>query len=101
MLDLKLPQCRGLDVLHWARGNPVLRPIAFVVLTSSAERRDLARADELGARFYLVKPPRPETLAETLTVLRVEWGEMPHVRRGVADDLLRGLAPARVPPPAV
>jgi hypothetical protein len=42
-----------------------------VILTSSAEQRDLAAARECGARFYIVKPPRAKTLAEIMTILRM------------------------------
>jgi CheY-like chemotaxis protein len=100
MLDLKLPRCRGLDVLQWARSQPACRRMAFVVLTSSAERRDLVRADELGARYYLVKPPRTTTLAEMLAVLRAEWRAVSQPRLAIADDLLRSLGPGDLGAPA-
>jgi CheY-like chemotaxis protein len=100
MLDLKLPRCRGLDVLQWARSQPGFQRMVFVVLTSSAERCDLVRADDLGARFYLVKPPRAATLAEMLAVLRAEWRAESQSRLAIADDLLRGLGRGGLAPPA-
>ena len=73
LLDLKLPLRHGLEVLEWMRTVPALAKITVVALTSSAEHRDLGRARERGARFYLVKPPRAKTLIEMMDVLRAEW----------------------------
>jgi CheY-like chemotaxis protein len=74
-LDLKLPLCHGLEALEWIRGQPKLQKIIVVILTSSAEQRDLKGARELGARYYLVKPPAVETLAELMAILRGEATE--------------------------
>jgi CheY-like chemotaxis protein len=73
LLDLKIPLQSGLEVLAWMRQQPNLQRIVVVVLTSSAEPRDLKTARELGARFYLVKPPKAETLSAIMAVLRAEW----------------------------
>jgi CheY-like chemotaxis protein len=72
LLDLKLPFRNGLEVLGWIRSRPELRGLEVVVLTSSAEPRDLASARQLGARFYLVKPPKLQALANLLAVFRAE-----------------------------
>ena len=55
LLDLKLPFVMGLDVLKWIRQQSDLTPIV-VILTSSAEEKDIATAYRLGANAYLVKP---------------------------------------------
>jgi CheY-like chemotaxis protein len=73
LLDLKLPLHNGLEVLEWMRRDPKLVRVTVVVLTSSAEQRDLRNARELGARFYLVKPPKSQTLASMMGLLRSEW----------------------------
>lgn len=62
LLDLKLPLHGGLDVLEWMRQQPALAGLPVVVLTSSAELRDIIRAHRLKARAYLVKPPSADTL---------------------------------------
>ncbi|PTX94641.1 response regulator [Opitutus sp. ER46] len=56
-LDLKLPLRSGFEVLEWIRAQPALRGTAVIVLSSSAEARDVRRAYELGAHGYLVKYP--------------------------------------------
>jgi CheY-like chemotaxis protein len=73
LLDLKLPLRSGLEVLEWIRGEPGLMSLPVVVLTSSAEHRDLAASRDLGARFYLLKPPTPRTLSELISLYRAEW----------------------------
>ena len=65
-LDLKLPFIHGFEVLQWIRGQPLLRHISVLILTSSPEESDRARAKALGAKAYLVKPPTPESLLEAL-----------------------------------
>jgi CheY-like chemotaxis protein len=71
-LDLKLPYVHGLEVLEWIRQQPHLRDLEVVVLTSSAEERDQKRAFELGVKTYLVKPPKPEVLSQTLRAVLSE-----------------------------
>jgi hypothetical protein len=56
LLDLKLPKVHGLEVLAQWKANPVSRAIPVVVLTSSAEDKDIATAYSLGANSYIVKP---------------------------------------------
>lgn len=73
-LDLKLPRRSGHDVLAWIATQPDLAPAPVIVLTSSAEARDLQRSRELGALHYLVKPPAPEALAELIEMHRSGFG---------------------------
>jgi CheY-like chemotaxis protein len=54
VLDLGLPDIDGLDVLVTLRERRVPTPV--VVLTARGEAADRARALELGAAEYLVKP---------------------------------------------
>ena len=47
LLDLKLPKVDGLEVLKQVKGDPNLRTIPIVVLTSSREEQDLLRSYNL------------------------------------------------------
>jgi CheY-like chemotaxis protein len=69
LLDLKLPLRHGFEVLQAIRLQPVIASLPVVVLTSSAEQRDIQRAGELGAQAFLVKPPSSQVLAETVRVM--------------------------------
>jgi CheY-like chemotaxis protein len=70
LLDLKLPLTPGLEVLQILRTQPALADLMVVVLTSSAETRDVLRAHELGAQAFLVKPPAPKTIATAVSAIR-------------------------------
>lgn len=56
LLDLKMPKVDGLDVLRAVKGDPRLRSIPIVMVTSSREERDLVMSYRLGANAYVVKP---------------------------------------------
>ena len=43
-------------MLRQVKGDPQLRTIPVVVLTSSREEQDLARTYDLGVNAYVVKP---------------------------------------------
>jgi CheY-like chemotaxis protein len=63
-LDLKLPLRSGFEVLQWIRARPALEHVVVLVLSSSAETRDVADAFALGAQGYLVKYPAPAVFLE-------------------------------------
>jgi CheY-like chemotaxis protein len=74
MLDLKLPRRSGIEVLEWMNRHDDLAQLPVIVLTSSAELRDIQRTRELGALHYLVKPPAVEVLAELVETHRSGFG---------------------------
>lgn len=73
VLDIKIPGPTGLEVLAWVREDPTLRGIPVVMLTSSREERDIARARELGAADYLVKPTEFPRLVGILEGIALRW----------------------------
>ncbi len=56
LLDLKLPKIDGLQVLAMIRNSPRTQNLVVVVMTSSAENRDLKACYDLGVNSYIVKP---------------------------------------------
>jgi CheY-like chemotaxis protein len=56
LLDLKMPKVNGLEVLRAMKGDPALRSVPVVMLTSSREEGDLVQSYELGVNAYVVKP---------------------------------------------
>lgn len=56
LLDLRLPKVDGLEVLAHIKSSPTLSYIPVVILTTSDAEKDLARAYELKANAYVVKP---------------------------------------------
>lgn len=73
LLDLKLPRVDGLEVLRQLKETPRLRRLPVVVLTSSREQRDLARAFEYGANAYVVKPVEFGAYCEALAQVLAFW----------------------------
>jgi CheY-like chemotaxis protein len=51
-----MPKVNGLEVLRIVKGDPALRALPVVVLTSSREEQDLIRSYDLGVNGYVVKP---------------------------------------------
>ena len=56
LLDMKMPRLGGLDVLRRLRADERTKLIPVVVLTSSAEDRDIIESYQVGVNSYLVKP---------------------------------------------
>lgn len=56
VVELKLPGMEGLQLLEQIRGNPRLRDVPVIVLTSLASEKMVARAFALGADDYVLKP---------------------------------------------
>ncbi len=56
LLDLKLPKIDGIQILEMIRRSPLTRNLVVVVMTSSAESRDLQACYDLGVNSYIVKP---------------------------------------------
>lgn len=73
LLDLKLPRVDGLEVLRQLKAHPALRRIPIVVLTTSAESQDVARAYELGVNSYIVKPVDFDKFMEVASQIEIYW----------------------------
>ena len=76
LMDLKLPYVLGLDVLKWIRSQDQLKSVIVVVLTSSRQDADIAKAYSLGANSYLVKPPDVHQLEAMVKRIKEYWMEM-------------------------
>ena len=73
-LDLKMPKVDGIEVLRQIKGDPELRYIPVVMLTSSREEADLVKTYELGVNAYVVKPVGFDQFTEAIRQLGVFWG---------------------------
>lgn len=70
MLDLKMPQTSGFEVLQWIRKQPSLEAVVVVMMSGSRNDSDIERAYSLGANKYLVKPTKFEDLVRLMETLK-------------------------------
>jgi CheY-like chemotaxis protein len=56
LLDLNLPRLSGHEVLAQMKGDPSLRRIPVVVLSTSTVAEDVRRSYDLGAAAHVAKP---------------------------------------------
>lgn len=77
LCDLKMPRVDGFRFLQWLRNESpdALRRIPVIVMSALANERDVNRAYELGANFYMIKPIKSKTFRERLHLLGILWSE--------------------------
>ena len=73
LLDLKLPKVDGIDVLRTIKGDPRLKLVPVVVLTSSHEESDVVSTYGLGTNSYIVKPVDFEQFTQVVRQLSFYW----------------------------
>jgi CheY-like chemotaxis protein len=73
LLDLKLPRVNGLEVLREIKSDPRTTHIPVVVLTSSAEEKDLIEGYHLGVNSYIQKPVDFDRFRETIRQVGLYW----------------------------
>lgn len=73
LLDLKMPDIGGLDILRKVKNTTHLKRIPIIILTSSKERKDLEESYDSGANSYLVKPVSYSAFVEMIKALDTYW----------------------------
>lgn len=73
LLDIKMPRVDGIEVLRYILDDEHLRTIPVVMLTSSAEERDIVESYKLGANSYIVKPVDPDDFYRVVTEVGLYW----------------------------
>ncbi len=73
LLDLKLPQMPGLEVLAWIRSTAAVATTPVVVLTSSRQESDIETAQRRGANAFVVKPASSDQRLEFVKHLIGFW----------------------------
>ncbi|MGV3550576.1 response regulator [Rhizobium sp.] len=76
LLDLNMPGLDGRRVLAILKGDNDLRRIPVVVLTTSADERDIEECYQLGANTYIQKPVDLDGLFAAVQRLKDYWFEI-------------------------
>ena len=76
LLDLHLPGTDGRELLAEIKKDDGLKKIPVVVLTSSADERDVVRCYENGASSYIIKPVSFSGFMEAIQRLKDYWFEI-------------------------
>lgn len=66
LLDLNLPRRDGREVLSDIKGDPKLRAIPVVVLTTSSAEEDILRSYDLHANAFVTKPVDFDSFIEVI-----------------------------------
>lgn len=70
LLDVKLPDADGFEILQKLRAHPVFKTVPVIMLTGSATRESVIRGLAAGADGYMTKPFEAESLIRAVrTVL--------------------------------
>jgi CheY-like chemotaxis protein len=73
LLDLNMPGTDGRQVLAELKGDPDLKTIPVVVLTTSTDHRDISSSYLAGASSYVTKPVDVDGFMRTIAVLKSWW----------------------------
>lgn len=76
LLDLNMPRMDGREALEEIKGDPELRRIPVVVMTTSSAEEDIFRSYDLGAASFITKPITFEGLVTVMRGLGAYWVEL-------------------------
>ncbi len=73
LLDLRLPKLDGIEVLRQIRSEPSLCSIPICMLTTSADKADIASCYAAGANSYVTKPVKYQEFVDKVKELGRFW----------------------------
>ena len=76
LLDLNMPKMDGREALKVIKGDPDLRGIPVVVLSTSRLDEDVIKSYQLGVNSFITKPVTFSGLVEAMNVLGRYWLEI-------------------------
>ncbi|MGF1642910.1 MAG: Hpt domain-containing protein [Thiotrichales bacterium] len=66
LLDIEMPRMDGFELASHIRGNPAIKDIPIIMITSRTGKKHRDRAQELGIDHFLGKPYQDQILIETI-----------------------------------
>jgi CheY-like chemotaxis protein len=76
LLDLNMPRMDGREALAEIKGDPELRQIPVVVLTTSKAEEDIVGTYDLGVNSFITKPVTFAALVEVMQTWSRYWFEI-------------------------
>ena len=76
LLDLNMPRKDGFEALKEIKGDPDLRTIPVVVLTTSKAEEDIYRSYDLGVNSFISKPVTFDGLVDAMKTIGRYWFEI-------------------------
>lgn len=73
MLDLKMPELGGMEVLRWLKDHSECRLIAKIILSGSNVEKDVEEAYQLGVNAFFTKPGSFHELQELMRLVVGYW----------------------------
>jgi len=69
LLDIRMPQVDGVEVLRQVKQDPELRKVPVIMLTTTDDPREVERCHAIGCASYIVKPVDYEKFADAIKSL--------------------------------
>jgi CheY-like chemotaxis protein len=69
LLDIRMPQVDGVEVLRRLKGDPELRKVPVIMLTTTDDPREVERCHAIGCASYIVKPVDYDKFAKAVEQL--------------------------------
>lgn len=64
IVDINMPKMDGYSMMRMIRDDPSVRMIPAVMISTEGGPKDVVKAFEAGANFYLQKPVQPDELTD-------------------------------------
>jgi CheY-like chemotaxis protein len=66
LMDVRLPDVNGIEVLEKIKKHPQLKKIPVIMLTAADDSKTIERCHDLGCSIYIVKPDKNEGFTDAV-----------------------------------
>ena len=87
LLDLNMPGMDGRKTLEVIKQDDTLKQIPVIILTTSADERDIEACYQTGANTYVQKPVSFDGLIEAIKRLKAYWFEIALLPKDAGHEL--------------
>lgn len=74
LLDLRMPEMDGFEVLTWLKSHALHAAIPVIVISAFDQQQNIRKAYQMGARTFLSKPVNPESIRAAIRALMLPIG---------------------------